>query len=1161
MNHGTIHSRHTSRPLRKIANDDTYPLLGASKSASASPLTVIAALIVVPLVIAAFGMSVYSTWAVHNDIGTKSLSFSQQSYTTSGALQSSHNVHLLNGNGTALSMTLPADLSPFVGKHLKICSVSGQQDVIALQGGNTFDADGYWTVVRFEGKTPCCIELHVLAADKVNVIDKTCALYCATDNLFHCVDPERPEETNPFHGYWRAVTKGMVASNLFPDQLGNNVPLVYIDMKVNPPIVRGWRGTVNAVREPTIEDGGAAERPLYAFDATALLTEETDNVVNSDLFVWALKLQSDSTEIVVQFARETIAYDLEVFPYRKISASQVPPIIPANTGKLSGGLDPHNPVALLENSIEMWLHAGNDQTAVEMNNENFIGVPAALALKDEIISVGKTYTTPALKIFKTQNSSIPLTRIRTETDHHVAPVARITVSGCTGDWAAMNGQHLVSAPQTTRLPRINGLFRDFSTNASARTYHYDVTIFFDSNAFSADGDGIATSTGSCEISVSYGPIDAATEYLETVSAFYFWFEEAVGVAQHTRPVVVFDASSATAGDFSTAKPRETWAQVKADYAAGTQLEVSVRSRIGTASSFYVNLPLILQYVAVDFGIPSLDFRAFGLDINNRFGVKPNEDLTVNSQWWYNIPLENYLVDVKVPYYRCTGLSKTHPDNLFAAFVFGQDGCDSFESLMVNYTELPPSDDYNFYVSSAPLNGASPFGVDYSLLTADELARYRSIFYAGRINPAYTGGASIGYIRATSMFNDDILGFSAQGEFLPDEADDTFRSPREAKTKIMSSIFKYLVTDLAVEHIIFDQRSNLGGFTDSTIAWREFVGGDEQIHTITDIPVAGAPNAPLVNLSSVQLLNQLPLEQLGTVAPSLSEEFYPGSVFTEGEFILLTDFRASSAGDIHPNYYLGAALDRNIGNATHVQILGDIDGRNAGYSCGDNAIPTASNDARIRDSLGNPVGAIQMIQSFDCGSTLRRVSDGSFMSNRIPALQPDCAPTLTGLSGGCALPNDEETLLFPDLGFLPNTRARLVGDARPQTPTPSNRDEWRDAWLEEAVRAALAAKKRKRFPAPKRKKRSLKPRKNIHARDVLCPPGIALKHLREVNGTIVVNYHNKGTPKAIRASAHHAKQQGAKIMAYEMKSGGLCVNSQGHVMVTPKCQGLPKLVMA
>jgi hypothetical protein len=60
------------------------------------------------------------------------------------------------------------------------------------------------------------------------------------------------------------------------------------------------------------------------------------------------------------------------------------------------------------------------------------------------------------------------------------------------------------------------------------------------------------------------------------------------------------------------------------------------------------------------------------------------------------------------------------------------------------------------------------------------------------------------------------------------------------------------------------------------------------------------------------------------------------------------------------------------------------------------------------------------------------ADGTYFGEMVDALKPDCTG-LTGLAGGCAMPSSWESLVHPDLGLVTNTRPRLSGDTRPQTP--------------------------------------------------------------------------------------------------------------------------------
>jgi len=1080
-------------------------------------------------------------------------------YTASGALQATHNVHILNG-ASALDMTLPADLTPLIGKHLKICSVGGQEDSVTLLGGaNTFDAAGFWQVVRFEGGSPCCVDLHVLSASSVHVISNTCTLFCATPAMNHCIDPQRPEQTNAFHGYWRAQTKAPYDLSVLN---GAFFGLVHIDMTQNPPLQKIWAGSTNYPREVTFQDISAnpltrtVERSLFAFSANTLTTIEVDSLVDFPDFPYAFTLQPTQDEAVYYLSRETLGYNLmdSNSLWRRIPTP--PQVVPYDLGRfLTQSRSADDPRSILEAYVDTTIYSLGGYTSRELEYESYIGTPAAMALKDDLVNVGFQHTTLVSRIFRTQNASDGITTLTTDVEHNVMPSTRVTINGCTGAWAVMNGDHLTSPAETFSVLSAEPAFADFSAAPANRTQQYRVGFFFDSSALPADGSGVATSTGPCEISVSYGPLKSDTEYLETMSAIQYYMFKASPNAYHIIPFL----ERSTAGSGPSVPILETWQQVIDANAAGTANRLGQRTKpFSSPSSFYPGgLPFAWLYNAdsIDSGLTSY------ISINNRFGIKPGEGIFtdgVASPFWYSTARQNYLVDVKVPYHQCVGASRTSPDNLFAAFLYGEPGCDSFETVMVDYDVLPPINAH-FVTTFAPYNGQSPFGVDYATLSAEELDALRNQFFVGRIDPTYTSGRNIGYARLSSLFLIDPFYFSLQAEFIPDGIPTSVRDPREALLKIYSGVYEYLFTDLGCESIIFDIRGLGGGDLAATISHREFFGTDTQeiflydMKALTDDGTGARVNASTWTYANDFLSNRA---HISTVFPTQTETNYPGSTLAGGEVIILTNTMATSAGDTFPNQFLGAALDRELGGGTNVQLIGSIDGRLPGLSCPANSLAISQDSARVRDPAGNPRG---FRFDSDCDNVLLRAADGSALCNRIPALAVDCAPTLNGLSGGCPLPDDEDTLFFPDLGYVPNTRPRLTGDVRPQTPTPSNRTQWRDAWLEQAVRAALLAKKRS-SPKLKPKRTNATPRAQRsfgHA----CPDNVELRALNSVNGTIVIQFHKNRNDKSNLAAILSAKKQGSSIMRREMETGGLCVNGDGHIMVTPTCQGLPKLVIS
>ena len=160
-------------------------------------------------------------------------------------------------------------------------------------------------------------------------------------------------------------------------------------------------------------------------------------------------------------------------------------------------------------------------------------------------------------------------------------------------------------------------------------------------------------------------------------------------------------------------------------------------------------------------------------------------------------------------------------------------------------------------------------------------------------------------------------------------------------------------------------------------------------------------------------------------------------------------------------------------------------------------------------------------------------------------------------------------------FKTNPRPRLPGDARPQTPNSDNRAEWRDTWLEEAVRTALAA------PAIRRRSDTLRSKhknpigyraeqhkvslkeagRKSYKRDVSCPSNVELRPYADEPRTVMVKvkkYTTSDNEERQRAYAQAIKAAGA-IINKEFQSGGLCVDNNDAIMVTPTCSGLPAIV--
>ena len=155
--------------------------------------------------------------------------------------------------------------------------------------------------------------------------------------------------------------------------------------------------------------------------------------------------------------------------------------------------------------------------------------------------------------------------------------------------------------------------------------------------------------------------------------------------------------------------------------------------------------------------------------------------------------------------------------------------------------------------------------------------------------------------------------------------------------------------------------------------------------------------------------------------------------------------------------LGDDLDRDIGNYTTVKILGCNKAYFSSFTYGGSMfyIP----QPYITDSLRGTTNIYTGIAP-EGTSPYYKLSTG--MSGAItltPTYQitettaVDAMTSVTGAftnSVGNAFPMDLETRVYPDFGFVENTRPRLPGDARPQQPDPTDSGTWRDSWLEASI---------------------------------------------------------------------------------------------------------------
>jgi hypothetical protein len=938
-------------------------------------------------------------------------------------------------------MTLPEDLTPYIGKTIKVCSSDGQRNTVEMQGANTIDSNCQFKVIRFEEEEgcQCCVDITGIDSNSVSVQrDAGCSVYCVTSEQLHCIDPERPSETNPFHGWWRAAAKN--------DR--DPVPYFEMDMTTVPGQYRNAaHGTVNNPMTPALSQGnpGVAvdqDFSVYAFNQRTVTLTQTFGDLSGTAAI-SFTLQDDGETLARWIALDQAAglWINRLGIYKKTTVEQVPAYC-NEANALTEPMERNDdyPVGYLLGAMDRSLTTWFAVTNPNANTDQFIGNAQARALMNEIINTGITHTTPIVAVQPTQSYD-PITVIVTDVQNFVMTPAVVTIEGFTGDYAALNGRHMPIVYGQDGFT-IDPEFQDHSaTDWTKTSYPSSFWLGIDTSdvgLFPRDAMGNANFTGTPTVTVSYGPIDDASEYAMATSSYMYWTARTFGTALHQGITILTDQSFTSRRFAWIYKPYETFNEI----VNSADLDVTFR---GVRSIMDIDYSLLFGqvqdaiYLNIRLGISGFRFRP-PQNPNNRLKVTTLQATghSYDQTHAYDLQIDNYLTNVKNLFVRCTGNTKTHPNNLAYAAIFGTAGCDTLETMLLDISDPPPASPWTLYHEEIPTNGLNGDPL-YSTYTNDDYKALKVQFYIGQVDPALTDGKVIGVIRVPdTQFNSPVISYNLYEQFGDPAFDDPLSPLRFSGMVIdvFQAIFTYLVDTLGCDDIIFDNRHNLGGSVTSTY-WRNFVGGtDERVfNAAMRQPNDIYSNAPYVDMSTGMVIENPDMyearQALMDVWPSLVKERYPNSVFTGGKYVMLTSHQAASGGDLNPMAFMGPNLDGDLGNNTEYYVIGDIDGRLYGSSEGR---PQQCNRGVYRRFFGQGPGVEEWNwNSYESANSRTFGANGQGLASRPDILKPVCAPTLRGNSGGCPLPTDFE-YVYKLLGLTPTPYARLPGDARPTRPT-------------------------------------------------------------------------------------------------------------------------------
>lgn len=946
----------------------------------------------------------------------------------------------------AFVMTIPANmLQSYVGKDIQICAQDEGTHLLSFDppsAGMYFDANGEWPVLRFQGtgSEACCITLSFTTIDRIQIKSRdACTVFCDSLSQIHCVDPLRPYETSPLHGWWKGVSKKKFDG-----------PFGFLDASKNPASIKFHGGTIN---NPTEEISEII--PLYPRLPLTFSSSSSPDIT-SDYFVYptVTTFQPGFTQFVQYLGYEKAALDPDMVFFgvfeKVIGATSAPvPLVPISTGTLTDRT-PDDPVQMLRNYFDLLLFSYYSTLNAD---EKWIGFLPAKALLEEIISTGKTHTSPIVETRITMPFNYEsLTEFRTENYHHIAPPARIHVTGFTGGCVGLNSPpegHMVAFAGTNNVPLPSPLFEDYGSNTTQRTVHHKVSVFLDSTGIPVfPNSQVADCPGSSpEISVSYGPITSTTEYLETVGSINYWFYEAIRVGLHVRPFIRFNPFTSTYPS-GVSYPSETWSEVQfflgasPDYELFTRIHQSIGSRDFQSASGFYTTPSAIDWIDLLQIDRTFDRRTVQglMDTTGRFGIRGDLDALAiletdnhaRGTYAYSIPVNNYLEEVAYLAWSTTGTTRTDDVNLLLQIFSPSGEGDEFDAVVVPFGSLPPAG-YSYLHQSAPINY---FDANYETTTFMHTNLFEQYnMYFGRIKTSLTSGiGNVCYIRMADSFQLDQFYISLESATCPTAAcnSSSFRNNAEALVSMYAKMMQYLRVDLACTHIILDIRHNGGGLLQIPVEIGQFIGSDDRV--AFDYPFASRTDdgngVPFDTRSFVYANNAMKSAASDSVrvSPALSEFLYPGSVWQNCEFIFLTDTSAGSAGDVFPNVFLGQNQQGDLGGGVQTRMVGSVDGRNTGYAAGFR-LPLSKDSPRLRDYSNAPVSPFTT--GSEEGLSFRR-TDGTYLANRVPGLEIDYAEA-SGLAGGNPLWADWDELVYKDLGFVNNTRPVIPGWTGPQTP--------------------------------------------------------------------------------------------------------------------------------
>ncbi len=813
------------------------------------------------------------------------------------------------------------------------------------------------------------------------------------------------------------------------------------------------------------------------------------------------KLQTDNEYAIFTSPGSTGNEGLSFYPCENIllyKCSIPPPLSQSPDGKVFS-YDPTNlsfspgddPVTLATTMFEnLFLHSSpnvNDESSTTSPNVTIDYNPYAetynggfmaskeifnqflngITFQTSVYAVRKSYSGSSSDYFQ---GSTQLTDIFTNDCSYAYPGSNVVLSGFQNNWSSLNGVYTngVSAVGDSFLRKsINPSMCDSTGSQPYNTNMF--SLIKDTSSYDVIQTGayknFATNFGSPAVSVTHR-FYSRMPYNEFVAAWIAFMQYVQGPETYSfASNISIQQSSFNKGLVETKwnrlqnsyiLPFSSRGFCDAGFISRTYGEISYFIFTGAniplfSFNSYPNDPYQIQYAAYNQFYPSFN----RINLVEKDDYDNDDILRLNKQTYIQ---NNYMTGCKTLYIGWIGTGTTGPienDPNYALSGFAYPlknqqhnntfGGSEFTSSLFDLSFTP---DYEYWCIQGQGKDFTPQGLNER--------KYGLII--GQINPEFSSGANIGYIRLpNNRCLVDQYNLQEQSIYAPKTLNTgSSKYYREANSKVLSVITQYL-NSLNCDSVIIDCRYNNGGGIDGK-ALAEFFGDDRNGLAYYD-GYGGNGFNNLFQLSTGSGVSNELATSLTRLYVRENETNYPNSVFkgltgAQKKVIIISGMGTSGYGSVLYHYFIGDNFDKNIGSDTIVKFIGQMDSRFTGLQPSSRCIdsPPVSTSSKVStwpylgyQTEGNSMGCyIQHIPPTSTGPYF------SLYGEHPEFLGPDII-----------IPMSLQETVYPDIGAYTGafTDAQVKYPNRylstvPFTPSLNDYTTWRDTLIESAIQEAV-----------------------------------------------------------------------------------------------------------